>query len=146
MKKSSAKVALVTGGSRGIGRAIALRLAQSGFTLWVTYKENHEAAQNVKSEIEGMGGACELLPFNVADYEETKAALAEKVEACSPDVLVYNAGISRDNLLMWMTRDEWDSVLSTNLDGFYNVEFMKNVQKTNDLEKYTFYFQTHTDI
>lgn len=121
MKNNSTKIALVTGGSRGIGRAIALRLAQSGFTLWLTYKDNHEAAQSVKSEIEGMGGVCELLPFNVADYEETEAALAEKVETRSPDVLVYNAGISRDNLLMWMTRDEWDSVLSTNLDGFYNV-------------------------
>jgi len=115
------KIALVIGGSRGIGRAIALRLAQSGFTIWLSYKNNHEAAQGVKSEIEKLGITCDLISFDVSSYEETKAALGGRVEDCPPDVLVYNAGIARDNLLMWMTKDEWDSVLSTNLDGFYNV-------------------------
>lgn len=115
------KIALIIGGSRGIGRAIALRLAKSGFDIWLTYKSNHEAAQKVKSEIEKLGSSCDLIPFDVSSYEETETALGKRVEDSSPDVMVYNSGISRDNLLMWMTKNEWDTVLSTNLDGFFNV-------------------------
>ncbi|MHC4945946.1 MAG: 3-oxoacyl-ACP reductase FabG [Planctomycetota bacterium] len=115
------KQALVVGGSRGIGRAIALRLAQSGFDIWLTYRGNHSAAKEIKQEIEGMGRSCESLCFDVADYEETRAALEKRAEERPPDVVVYNAGVARDNLLIWMTREEWDSVLCTNLDGFYNV-------------------------
>jgi 3-oxoacyl-[acyl-carrier protein] reductase len=121
MEKETEKIALLIGGSRGIGRAIALRLAKSGFTIWLTYKGNHEAANNVKGEVEALGSICELIPFDVSSYEETEAALSGRVENVSPDVLVYNSGISRDNLLMWMTKDEWNSVLSTNLNGFFNV-------------------------
>lgn len=115
------KIALVIGGSRGIGRAIALRLARSGFGLWLTYKGNHDAAREVKAGTEALGSACDLIPFDVSSYEETEAALAGRLEQAAPDVLVYNSGISRDNLLMWMTKEEWKSVLSTNLDGFFNV-------------------------
>ena len=115
------KIALITGGSRGIGRAIALRLATSGFAIWLTYKGNHEAARAVKSEVEAAGGVCELFSFDVSSFEETDAALSTHLETESPDVLVYNSGISRDNLVMWMTKDEWNSVLSTNLNGFFNV-------------------------
>jgi 3-oxoacyl-[acyl-carrier protein] reductase len=75
----------------------------------------------VKEEIEDIGRLCETLSFDISDYQETETALGEKAEARAPDVVVYNAGITRDNLLVWMTRDEWDEVLSTNLDGFYNV-------------------------
>jgi 3-oxoacyl-[acyl-carrier protein] reductase len=115
------KIALIIGGSRGIGRAIALRLARSGFSIWLTYKGNHEAANSVKTEIESLNSTCELIPFDVSSFEETEAALGSSLEACSPDVLVYNSGISRDNLLMWMTKEEWNSVLATNLNGFFNV-------------------------
>ncbi len=115
------RTALVIGGSRGIGRAIALRLAGSGFAIWLTYKGNHRAANEVKAEIEAGGGSCELICFDVSSYEETEAALAPRLESLSPDVLVYSAGIARDNLLMWMTKDEWNSVVSTNLNGFFNV-------------------------
>ncbi len=115
------KLALIIGGSRGIGRAIALRLARSGFDIWLTYKGNHEAAREVRTEVEKIGPACETIPFDAASFEETKAALAERTESRAPDVLVHNAGITRDNLLMWMTKQEWDDVLSTNLDGFFNV-------------------------
>lgn len=115
------KVALIVGGSRGIGRAIALRLARSGFDIWLTYRGNHAAAQNVKEEIEGIGRTCETLSFDVSIYEDTRAALEDRAEGHPPEVVVFNAGITRDNLMIWMTREEWDSVLSTNLDGFYNV-------------------------
>jgi 3-oxoacyl-[acyl-carrier protein] reductase len=121
MHNQTHKTALIIGGSRGIGRAIALRLARSGFTIWLTYKGNHEAAIRTKAEIESSGSVCELIPFDVSSYEETEAALGARLDNRSPDVLVYNSGISRDNLLMWMTRDEWGSVISTNLNGFFNV-------------------------
>jgi 3-oxoacyl-[acyl-carrier protein] reductase len=121
MTNERKKIALIVGGSRGIGRAIALRLAQSGFSLWLTYKGNHEAAGQVKAEAEKLGSSCELIPFDVSSFEETEAALSPRLEQVSPDVFVFNSGISRDNLLMWMTRDEWNSVLATNLNGFFNV-------------------------
>jgi 3-oxoacyl-[acyl-carrier protein] reductase len=115
------KTALVIGGSRGIGRAIAIKLARSGFSIWLTYKGNHEAARAAQAEIEAAGSSCELIPFDVSSYDETEAALGARLETTAPDVLVFNAGIARDNLLMWMTRDEWDDVISTNLSGFFNV-------------------------
>lgn len=119
--RNECKFALVIGGSRGLGRAIALRLARSGFDIWLTYRTDHEAARNVKVEIEGIGRLCELLCFDIADYHATEAALREKTDAQAPHVVVYNAGIVRDNLLMWMTKEEWDAVLATNLNGFYHV-------------------------
>jgi 3-oxoacyl-[acyl-carrier protein] reductase len=115
------RIAFVTGGSRGIGRAIAVRLAKSGFDLWLGYRSADDAAQEVRVEIEALGRSCDLLKFDIASYEETVAALAERADKCPPHVLVYNAGITRDNLMLWMTREEWNSVISTNLDGFYNV-------------------------
>ena len=120
-RDGSQKLALVVGGSRGIGRAIALRLARSGFDIWLTYRGNHAAAQEAKEGIEAIGRSCDTLCFDVSDYEETRAALEERAEEHPPEAVVFNAGITRDNLMMWMTREEWDSVLSTNLDGFYNV-------------------------
>jgi len=120
-KRDDGKIALIVGGSRGIGRAIALRLAESGFDIWLTYRGNHTAANEVKERIEAMGRSCETLSFDISSYEETRAALEGRAEERPPDVVVYNAGIARDNLLIWMTKEEWDSVLSTNLDGFYNV-------------------------
>ncbi len=121
MQVQTRKIALVIGGSRGIGRAIALRLARSGFDIWLTYKGNHEAARSAQVDIEAAGSSSELIPFEVSSFDETEAALGSRLESVAPDVLVYNSGVVRDNLLMWMTRDEWDAVLSTNLDGFFNV-------------------------
>jgi len=120
-KNSNTKTALIIGGSRGIGRAIALRLARSGFDIWLTYKSNHAAAKKVKAEVEKTGRACDTLSFDVSNYQETEAALEKKVDEHAPYIVVYNTGITRDNLLVWMTKEEWDTVLSTNLDGFYNV-------------------------
>ena len=115
------KTALVIGGSRGIGRAIALKLADSGFNIWLTYHRNEIAAKEVQSEIEALGRSCEILGFDVSDFEATKAALADKCDQQAPDVVVFNSGIIRDNLMVWMTKEEWDAVIDTNLSGFYNV-------------------------
>jgi len=112
---------LVIGGSRGIGRAIALRLAQAGFDIWLTYRSNHEQAQSAKSEIEKLGRACELLCFDVSDRAATEAALRERAENNAPSVVVFNAGVTRDNLLVFMKPEEWSDVIRTDLDGFYNV-------------------------
>ncbi|MDD2702399.1 MAG: 3-oxoacyl-ACP reductase FabG [Candidatus Omnitrophica bacterium] len=120
-EKFASRIALVIGGSRGIGRAVALRLARSGFDIWLAYHSNHEAAQEVHSLIRQMGRACELMAFDIADLQASKNALEKRSEDNPPDVVVYNAGITRDNLLVWMTKEEWDMVLRTNLDGFYNV-------------------------
>ena len=115
------KIALIIGGSRGIGRAIALRLAESGFDMWVTYNTNTLAAEEVKQKIEDMGQMCEILSFDVSNYEQTKEILSAKLKENTPDVVVYNSGIAKDNLLAFMTKSEWDSVIRVNLDGFYNV-------------------------
>ena len=115
------KLALVVGGSRGIGKACCLRLADSGFDICLTYCSNHGAADSVKKEIEAKGKKCELLAFDISDYELSKATLDTRFNEEAPDVLVFNAGIAKDNLFVWMTKDEWDSVIRTNLDGFYNV-------------------------
>lgn len=115
------KYALVTGGSRGIGRAICLELAQKGYHILINYVSNQTAAQETLDKIGGYG---ELMKFDVADAEATKAAI-EAWQAAHPDeyieVLVNNAGIRRDNLLIWMERPDWDAVLGTTLGGFFNV-------------------------
>ena len=98
--KTKKKIALVTGGSRGIGKAIVLRLAKSGFNIWLAYKSNHDAAEKVKTEVKKIGAECELICFDISDYKATQAALAAKVDAEPPHVVVYNAGIARDNLFV----------------------------------------------
>ena len=115
------KIALVIGGSRGIGRAIVERLATSGFDIWLTYRGNHAAAAEVQAAVAAHGRSCRLLAFDVADRAATRAALEPLLVERCPDVLVFNAGIARDNLLAFMRDEEWDAVLRTNLDGFFNV-------------------------
>lgn len=121
MKECNEKTALVIGGSRGIGRAIAIRLARSGFDIWLTYQNNHEAANKVKFEIEEIGKKCETLAFDISDNDATRAALEKKSDENPPHVVVFNSGIAKDNLMVWMTKEEWNSVISVNLNGFYNV-------------------------
>ncbi len=115
------KIALIIGGSRGIGKAIALRLAKSGFNIWLSYHSNHAAANETKKEIELLGSDCRLFSFDIANYEATKEALGKVTDTTVPDCLVFNAGIARDNLMVWMTKEEWNTVISTNLNGFYNI-------------------------
>ena len=118
------KYALVTGGSRGLGRAISLKLAQMGYTVLINYVAGAAKAQETLDLIRQAGGEGELLPFDVADNESTVKAIEAWQEA-HPDnyieVLVNNAGIRRDNLLLWMETEDWQKVLNTNLYSFYNV-------------------------
>lgn len=118
------RYALVTGGSRGIGRAICLKLAEMGYTVVVNYKSNREEAQKTLELIAEQGGAGEMLQFDVASAHDTAAAL-EGWHAANAgahiSVLVNNAGIRKDNLMMWMQPEEWSSVLNISLNGFYNV-------------------------
>ncbi|MFP4176059.1 MAG: 3-oxoacyl-ACP reductase FabG [Planctomycetota bacterium] len=121
MGSDKRRTALVVGGSRGIGRACALRLADSGFDIWLTYHSNHEAAEEVRAAIEEKGRNCECMAFDIADHAAVEAALQERVEQNPPYAVVLNAGVSQDNMMVWMTREEWDKVIHTDLDGFYNV-------------------------
>ena len=116
--------ALVTGGSRGIGRAVALRLAARGYTVVINYKSNEEAARETLQAIEAAGGRAELLPFDVARPEAIEAALAVWQERHPEDyisVLVNNAGVRRDNLMVFMQNEEWHEVTDTTLNGFFYV-------------------------
>ena len=114
-------IALVTGASRGIGAAIAKALAQDGFDLWLNYRSNHEAAEKVKNEIEQINAQCRLLPFDVSDAEATFSVLDPLIEKETPYILVNNAGVTRDMLMIWMNQDDWKDVLSVTLDGFFKV-------------------------
>lgn len=118
------KYALVTGASRGIGKAVALRIAGMGIPVIINYQSNQAAAEAVKQEIEAMGGAAELMPFNVGKQEEVDAAI-EGWETAHPDdyiaYLVNNAGIRRDNVMFMMPTEDWHAVINTSLNGFYYV-------------------------
>ncbi len=115
------KIALITGASRGLGAAIALRLAREGYEIWANYHSNHEAANGLKKEIELAGGSCRLLPFDVTSETEVAEVLAPLAEKQTPDVLVNNAGFNKDTLMMWMKTEEWQSVLDVSLNGFFHV-------------------------
>ncbi len=115
------KTALVTGGSRGIGRAICIELAQFGCHIIVNYKSNEQAALETVSMIEKNGGTAEISKFDVSVAEETVSnieALIKKHECI--DILVNNAGITSDGLFVMMQDDDWHSVINTSLSGFFN--------------------------
>lgn len=118
------KYALITGASRGIGRAVALRLAQGGMPVVINYLSNHEAAKSVAREIVEAGGTAELLPFDASDPQAIEQAL-DTWEASHPDdwfsVLVNNAGLRRDNVMFMMGDEEWHKVMDTNMNGFFYV-------------------------
>ena len=120
-KRLEGKVAIVTGGSRGIGRAICLKLAAQGAHIFVNYTSREDAAKEVVDSIMAKGGKATLLPFDVSDREAASKAIQEAVkEAGSIHILVNNAGITRDNLLARMKEEDWDKVLSINLKGAFN--------------------------
>lgn len=118
------RYALITGASRGIGRAIAVELAKDGCYVIINYKSNHEAARETLRLVHEAGGEGELLPFDVSKPDEINAALdgwlaAHKDEYI--DVLVNNAGIVDDELMLWMEPEQWHSVIDTDLNSFYYI-------------------------
>lgn len=122
MNENDGKKVLVTGSSGGIGRAIALAAAQAGYEIVAHYNNGKEKAESLKNEIEAAGGKCSLIQFNISDREDCK----NKLEKWSEENgafwgIVLNAGICRDNAFPALSDENWDDVLHTNLDGFYNV-------------------------
>ena len=118
------KCVLVTGGSRGIGRAICLKMASLGHYVLINYKSNAKEAINTLSQIEEAGGNGELLQFDVADREQVRQVLGGWIAADENkyiEILVNNAGIREDSLMAWMSEEQWDNVLKTNLDSFFYV-------------------------
>ncbi len=119
------KCAIVTGGSRGIGKAICLKIAEEhDYHLLINYNSNETAALETLKEVEALGGTGEILKFDVADTNQTQKVLTEWTEKnknAIVEVIVNNAGITKDNLFMWISQDDWSSVINTSLNGFYNV-------------------------
>lgn len=118
------KYALVTGGSRGIGRAVCIRLAKNGIPVIVNYNSNEQAAEEVCRTIREDGGDAYALKFNVGDKQEVEDALHAWEEAHPDDYIAYlvnNAGITRDNMMFMMTDDDWNSVINTSVNGLFYV-------------------------
>ncbi len=118
------KYALITGASRGLGKAIALRLAKDGFAVIINYQSNREAAEDTLKQVQEAGGTGELLPFDVADAQAIENALESWSEKHPDDyisVLVNNAGIRQDNLMIFMQEEQWSRVLDTTLNGFFYI-------------------------
>lgn len=115
------KVALVTGGSRGIGKAIALELAKGGATVVINYNGSQDKAMDLKQEIEGRGGRVEIYQCNVSDFAKCEELVQGIVKQFgSLDILVNNAGITKDGLLMKMSEEDFDKVVDVNLKGAFN--------------------------
>jgi len=118
------KCALVTGGSRGIGRAICTKLALQGYFVLINYKSNTEEAGKTLSLIKKAGGNGELMQFDVADKNHIQEVLGKWIEANQEkhiEILVNNAGIRDDSLMTWMEEEQWERVIKTNLDSFFYV-------------------------
>jgi 3-oxoacyl-[acyl-carrier protein] reductase len=114
------RVAIVTGGSRGIGRAVAVRLANEGANVAITYRSNDAAAEEAAEEVRTEGARCEIFQGDVASPDDVAALFEGVGEALGRvEILVNNAGLTRDNLMMRMKESEFDEVLSTNLKGTY---------------------------
>ena len=115
------KVAVVTGASRGIGKAIAVKLASKGATVVINYNGSRERAEEVKNEVESAGGKAVIIQCNVADFDACKEFIETVIkEQGRIDILVNNAGITKDGLLMKMSEEDFDAVLDTNLKGAFH--------------------------
>ncbi|MCC9042152.1 3-oxoacyl-ACP reductase FabG [Myroides sp. M-43] len=119
------KTAIVTGGSRGIGRAICLRLAaEHKYHILINYQSNEVKALETLADVEALGATGEIIKFDVSNHDDVVSTLNEWTEtnpSAIVEVIVNNAGITRDGLFMWMPIEDWNKVLNTSLNGFYNV-------------------------
>ena len=115
------KVALITGGGKGIGAAIAKEMAAQGATVIINYSHSKEAAEELKEEIRAKGGQAETYGCNVADFEQVKTMISDVVKVHKRlDILVNNAGVTKDGLLMRMSEDDFDRIIAVNLKGTFN--------------------------
>lgn len=115
------KTCLVTGGSRGIGKAIAIRLAEFGADVAITYARSADAAEAVKKEIEGLGRKCKSIQADAVDLGRAEEVISEIVDDWGKiDVIVNNAGITKDNLILRMSEEQWDDVITTNMKSVFN--------------------------
>jgi 3-oxoacyl-[acyl-carrier protein] reductase len=115
------RVALITGASRGIGRAIALELAEHGATVIVNYHQSANLAEEVVTQIQRKGGRALAVQADVSNFQEAQELIATTIDAFNNiDILVNNAGITKDTLIMMMTEQDWDRVLDTNLKSTFN--------------------------
>ncbi len=119
-------IALVTGASRGIGRAIALQLAQDGYDIWLNYANNDEMALQIQNDISTLNRECKLLKFDVKDKKTVQKIIKDEISKLNKEsqrlsVLVNNAGITKDNLFYWLTDSNWEDVINVNINGLFYV-------------------------
>jgi 3-oxoacyl-[acyl-carrier protein] reductase len=123
------KIAFITGASRGIGKAIAISLAKDGIYVIINYRNNEESAKEVLDEITNLGGNGEIIQGDISNFDESKEVIDKIVQECGKiDIMVNNAGITRDQLLLRMTEEDFDSVINVNLKGTFNC--IKNVTRS----------------
>lgn len=119
------KCALITGGSRGIGKAICVQLAKdTNYHILINYNSNEAAAKDTLAEVKAAGGTAEIIQFDVIDADQVKTKLdswQENNKEAIIEVIINNAGITKDGLFMWMPQKDWQDVINTSLNGFYNV-------------------------
>ncbi len=116
-----AKIALITGASKGIGRAVAIALAGDGYDIWLNYRSDHAGAKEVQAKIQEMNQSCTLLPFDVCDIDALNTCLDPLLNEHTPYALINNAGFAKDNIFGLMSRDDWHGVMDVHLNGFFNV-------------------------
>jgi len=121
-EKKNIKLSIVTGGSKGIGRAICIELAKQGYYIIINFMSDTAGAESTLETVRETGSDGEIMQFDVSSFEDTQNAIKDICDRFETiDILVNNAGITADALFVMMSRDKWKSVISTSLDGFYNV-------------------------